>query len=241
MVQVASELALSGPDWFSLECRDESRSVAADPRPACRAPRRSARARPDHCRPATSREQRRLRTAARRIRKGSPPAPRAAAGLPHHTAHRSRRGTIRRSPRTYARRWARAHGRCTAASSAWPSPRTRARRLADASTPSWVPSPRTTAGSPAPPSCSPRAPEAPSTSAGPPCVPRGAGELAALAHLPAQEAIPGVVMAGAREVAPPPGLPARASRSGEAPVAAGEPLGGGCAPAHSRPRAYRRR
>jgi hypothetical protein len=34
------------------------------------------------------------------------------------------------------------------------------------------------------------------------------GELAALAHLPGQEAIPGVVMAGAREVAPPPGLPA---------------------------------
>lgn len=34
------------------------------------------------------------------------------------------------------------------------------------------------------------------------------GELAALAHLPGEEAIPGVVMAGAREVAPPPGLPA---------------------------------
>jgi Type IV secretion-system coupling protein DNA-binding domain/TraM recognition site of TraD and TraG len=34
------------------------------------------------------------------------------------------------------------------------------------------------------------------------------GELSALAHLPGQEAIPGVVMAGAREVAPPPGLPA---------------------------------
>jgi hypothetical protein len=33
------------------------------------------------------------------------------------------------------------------------------------------------------------------------------GELAALAHLPGVEAIPGVVMAGAREVAPPPGLP----------------------------------
>jgi hypothetical protein len=35
------------------------------------------------------------------------------------------------------------------------------------------------------------------------------GELAALAHLPGEEAIPGVVMAGAREVAPPPGLPAQ--------------------------------
>jgi hypothetical protein len=33
------------------------------------------------------------------------------------------------------------------------------------------------------------------------------GELAALAHLPGEEAIPGVIMAGAREVAPPPGLP----------------------------------
>ena len=34
----------------------------------------------------------------------------------------------------------------------------------------------------------------------------GADELAALAHLPGQDAIPGVVMAGAREVTPPPGL-----------------------------------
>lgn len=34
----------------------------------------------------------------------------------------------------------------------------------------------------------------------------GADELAALSHLPAQDAIPGVVMAGAREVAAPPGL-----------------------------------
>jgi hypothetical protein len=35
----------------------------------------------------------------------------------------------------------------------------------------------------------------------------GAGELAALAHLPSTRAIPGVVMAGARHAPPPPGLP----------------------------------
>lgn len=35
----------------------------------------------------------------------------------------------------------------------------------------------------------------------------GVDELAALAHLPSQDAIPGVVMAGARDVAPPPGVP----------------------------------
>jgi hypothetical protein len=34
----------------------------------------------------------------------------------------------------------------------------------------------------------------------------GKDELAALAHLPSQDAIPGLVMAGARQVAPPPGL-----------------------------------
>ncbi len=44
----------------------------------------------------------------------------------------------------------------------------------------------------------------------------GVDELAALAHLPGQDAIPGVVMAGAREIAPPPGLPAT-----------GKPLGRG--------------
>lgn len=42
----------------------------------------------------------------------------------------------------------------------------------------------------------------------------GRDELAALAHLPGQDSIPGLVMAGARQVAPPPGL-----------AASGKPLG----------------
>ncbi len=44
----------------------------------------------------------------------------------------------------------------------------------------------------------------------------GSEELAALCHLPTNQAIPGVVMAGARQVAPPPGL-----------AAEGKPLGVG--------------
>jgi len=46
-------------------------------------------------------------------------------------------------------------------------------------------------------------------------------ELAALAHLPCSEAIPGVVMAGARDVPPPPGLPASGKPLG---LAGGRPV-----------------
>ena len=73
MVQVASELVLSGPDWFSLNA-----AMKPDPLPLILGQLAGLRGEQRALvqvltRPATIREQRRLRTAARRLRAGHSP------------------------------------------------------------------------------------------------------------------------------------------------------------------------
>jgi hypothetical protein len=218
-VQVTSELALSGPGWFSLDTL-----MKPDPLPLILG-QLSGLTGPEHAlvqviaRPATAREQHRLRAAARRIRRGQatgrllrlvqlfqiqpPPPPR----LDPTIAPDVREAMVKSTGSLYrciirvtvtARSRAEARGRIHAVTGAFgPYHGTRvflrrrhvfrARRKLAERRLGW----RTFL--------------------------LGVPELAALAHLPGQDAIPGVVMAGAREIAPPPGL-----------AATGKPLGRAC-------------
>jgi hypothetical protein len=209
MVQVASELVLSGPDWFSLNA-----AMKPDPLPLILG--QLAGLRGDQralvqvlTRPATIREQRRLRTAARRLRAGIPPQRLirlldflTSARVPKPPTHDP---TINPDVRDVMGKSTQPLYRClvrvavTASSSAEARGRIhgilggfaayegrvglrrrRVRRAPVKLRERWL---------------------------GRRAFLASTGELAALAHLPGVEAIPGMVMAGAREVAPPPGLP----------------------------------
>jgi len=208
-VQVTSELALSGPGWFSLDS-----SMRPDPLPLILG-QLSGLTGSEHAliqviaRPATSREQHRLRSAARRIRRGQeaggllrlvqlfqiqPPTPprldptiapdvREAMVKSTGSLYRCKvRVTVTAGSRGEAR------GRIHAVLGAFaPYNGTRVflrrRRVYRAQR------------------------NLHDRRLGRRAFVLGVPELAALAHLPTQQAIPGVVMAGAREVAPPPGLP----------------------------------
>ena len=208
-VQVTSELALSGAGWFSLDT-----SMRPDPLPLILG-QLSGLDGPERAliqiiaRPATSREQHRLRAAARRIRRGqaagrllrlvqlfqiqaaAPPrldptiAPDVREAMVK-SAGSLYRCTVRVTVTAASRK--QAQGRIHAVLGAFaPYNGTRvflrrrhvfrAARKLDQRRPSWR------------------------------AFLLGVPELAALAHLPTQQAIPGVLMAGAREVAAPPGLP----------------------------------
>ena len=210
-VQVASELALSGPGWFSLDT-----SMKPDPLPLILG-QLSGFDGPERAliqviaRPATSREQHRLRAAARRIRRGqaagrllrlmqmfqlqAPGPPR----LDPTIAPDVREAMVKSTGSLYrctvrvtvtARSRAEARGRIHAVLGAFaPYNGTRVflrrRRVFRAQR------------------------KLRERRLGRRAFLLGVPELAALAHLPAQQAIPGVVMAGAREVAAPPGLSRR--------------------------------
>lgn len=208
-VRVSSELALSGPGWFSLDA-----SMSPDPLPLILG-QLSGLIDPERAliqvivRPATNREQRRLRDAARRIRRGEATSrllrliqtlqmqPRRAPRLDPTIAPDVREAMVKSSGSLYrctirvtvtagSRREAR--GRIHAVLGAFaPYNGTRVflRRRRVRSVPRKVQDRRL------------------DRRAFLVSVP----ELAALAHLPSQEAIPGMVMAGARTVAPPPGVP----------------------------------
>lgn len=211
MVQVASELVLSGPDWFSLNA-----AMKPDPLPLILG--QLAGLRGDQralvqvlTRPATIREQRGLRTAARRLRAGIPPqrlmrlldfltstrAPKPPTHDP--TINPDVRDVMCKSTQPLYRclvrvavtapSLAEARGRIHGILGGFAAYEGRVglrrrgvRRAPVKLRERWL---------------------------GRRAFLASTGELAALAHLPCVEAIPGVVMAGAREVAPPPGLPAQ--------------------------------
>jgi hypothetical protein len=207
---VASELVLSGPGWFPLDA-----SMKPDPLPLILGQLAGLRDGQRAviqvlARPATIREQRRLRTAARRLRAGIPPgrlarlldflASSSAPRPPRHdpTISPDVRDVMSKSTQplyrclvrvsTSARSRGEARGRIHAILGGFAAYEGRVglrRRGVRGAQPKlqdrWL---------------------------GHRAFLAGADELAALAHLPGQDAIPGVVMAGAREVSPPPGLPA---------------------------------
>jgi hypothetical protein len=212
----ASELALSGPGWFPLNA-----SMKRDPLPLILGQLAGLHGGQRAivqvlARPATTREQRRLRTAARRLRAGIPPGrlarlvnffttsspPRAPRLDP--TINPDVRAVMDKSTQPLYRCLVRvavtgsssgeARGRIHAILGGFAAYegrvglRRRRIRNADAALRDrWL---------------------------GRRAFLAGADELAALAHLPSQEAIPGVVMAGAREVAPPPGIAAEGKPMG---------------------------
>ncbi len=218
-VQATSELALSGPGWFSLDT-----SLSPDPLPLILG-QLSGLTGPEHAlvqvvaRPATAREQHRLRAAARRIKRGQatgrllrlvqlfqiqpPPPPQLDPTITPDvreamvkSAGSLYRCMVRVTVTAGSRKEAR--GRIDAVSGAFaPYNGTRVflrrRRVFRATR------------------------KLSERRLGRRAFLLGVPELAALAHLPTQQAIPGVLMAGAREVAPPPGLPKE-----------GKPLGRGC-------------
>ena len=209
--QTTSELVLSGPDWFSLDA-----GMKPDPLPLILG--QLAGLRGDRralvqilARPATIAEQRLLRSAARRLRAGVPPGRAArlldfvvssrAPSPPRHdpTISPDVRDVMAKSAQPLYRclirvavegpSRAEARGRLHAILGGFAAyegrvglRRRRVRRPRLKLHQRWL-SRRAFLAS--------------------------TGELAALAHLPTQDAIPGVVMAGAREVPPPPGLPSQ--------------------------------
>jgi hypothetical protein len=211
MVQVASELVLSGPDWFSLNA-----AMKPDPLPLILG--QLAGLQGDRCalvqvltRPATIREQRRLRTAARRLRAGIAPQ-RLVRLLDFLTSTRAPKPpthdpTINPDVRDVMGKSTQPLYRClvrvavTAPSVAEARGRIQGILGGFAAYEGRVGLRRRGVR---------RAPvKLRERWLGRRAFLASTGELAALAHLPGQEAIPGVVMAGAREVAPPPGLPAQ--------------------------------
>ncbi len=219
VVRAASELVLSGPGWFSLDA-----GMKLDPLPLILGQLSGLRG--DQralvqvlARPATIREQRRLRGAARRLRAGVPPGRAAriidflisshAPTPPRHdpTISPDVRDVMEKSAQPLYRclvrvalsgsSRAQARGRIHAVLGGFAAyegrvglRRRRVRRAPVKLRERWL---------------------------GRRAFLASTHELAALAHLPSVEAIPGVVMAGAREVAPPPGLASR-----------GKPLGIAC-------------
>jgi hypothetical protein len=210
-VQVTSELALSGPGWFSLDT-----SISPDPLPLILG-QLSGLTGPERAliqviaRPATNREQHRLRSAARRIRRGqatgrllrlmqlfqiqAPAPPR----LDPTIAPDVREAMVKSAGSLY---------RCAVRVTVTARSRPEARGRIHAVLGAFAPYNGTRVFL-----CRRRAFRAQrklrERRLGHRAFLLGMPELAALAHLPAQQAIPGVVMAGAREVAPPPGLPRR--------------------------------
>jgi hypothetical protein len=209
MVRVTSELVLAGPDWFPLQS-----AMSPDPLPLILGQLSGFTGGEEAlvqvvARPATSREQHRLRMAARRIRAGVPTSrlvraaellrtrPAAAPRL-DPTVNPDVRAVMQKSTAELYRCLIRvsvsadsrdeARGRIHAVLggfAAYNGPRVRLRR-------------RPVRGAHA---------KLSERRLGHRAFLLSTPELAAIAHLPTSEAIPGVVMAGAREVAPPPGLP----------------------------------
>lgn len=208
LVHAASELVLSGPDWFSLNA-----GLSPDPLPLILGQlsglEENERALIQVlARPATIREQRRLRAAARRIRAGIPTSRLSrlidfwrstrAPAPPRHdpTIAPDVRDVMTKSEQLLyrclirvsvtARSRALARGRIHAILGGFAAYEGRVglrRRHA------W------------------RAPvKLHQRRLGRRAFLLGAEELAAICHLPDREAIPGLVMAGARQIAPPPGL-----------------------------------
>ncbi|HTB49747.1 MAG TPA: hypothetical protein VK701_02105, partial [Solirubrobacteraceae bacterium] len=203
-VQVASELVLSGPDWFSLNS-----AMKPDPLPLILGQLSGLRGDESAlvqvlARPATIGEQRRLRTAARRLRAGIPPSRLArfvdffttsrAPTPPRHdptinpdvrdvmgkSAQPLYRCLVRVSVRASSRPEARGRIHAVLGGFAAYEGRVglRRRRVRHAQVrlhERWLTRRAFLAST---------------------------AELAALAHLPSEDAIPGVVMAGAREVEP---------------------------------------
>jgi TraM recognition site of TraD and TraG/Type IV secretion-system coupling protein DNA-binding domain len=223
MARATSELVLSGPGWFSLDT-----TTKPDPLPLILGQLAGLGA-DEHslvqvmARPATSREQHRLRTAARRIRKGestsrllrfldllrtrAPQPPRLDPTITPDVSAVMQKSTaplyrclIRVTVTTRSRPEARGRIHAILGSFApYNGPRVwlRRRRVKGAYT------------------------KLQTRRLGRRAFLLSAPELAALAHLPTQEAIPGVVMAGAREVAPPPGLPSKGKTLG---ISGGRPV-----------------
>jgi hypothetical protein len=211
MVQVASELVLSGPDWFSLNA-----AMKPDPLPLILGQLAGLRGEQRALvqvltRPATIREQRRLRTAARRLRAGIAPQ-RLVRLLDFLTSTRAPKPpthdpTINPDVRDVMGKSTQPLYRClvrvavTAPSVAEARGRIHGILGGFAAYEGRVGLRRRGVR---------RAPvKLRERWLGRRAFLASTGELAALAHLPGVEAIPGVVMAGAREVAPPPGLPAQ--------------------------------
>ncbi len=210
MVQVASELVLSGPDWFSLNA-----AMKPDPLPLILGQLAGLRGEQRALvqvltRPATIREQRRLRTAARRLRAGIAPQ-RLVRLLDFLTSTRAPKPpthdpTVNPDVRDVMGKSTQPLYRClvrvavTAPSAAEARGRIHGILGGFAAYEGRVGLRRRGVR---------RAPvKLRERWLGRRAFLASTGELAALAHLPGVEAIPGVVMAGAREVAPPPGLPA---------------------------------
>jgi hypothetical protein len=209
MVRLTSELALSGPGWFSLDA-----SLNPDPLPLILGQLSglidSERALIQViARPASGREQHRLRNAARRIRKGEPTSRvlRLMQALRTQPPTPPRLDpTITPDVREAMSKSAGSLYRCIIRVTVTADSRMEARGRIHAVLGAFAPYNGTRVFL--------RRWHAPRAllrlrqrRLGRRAFLLGVGELAALAHLPGQDAIPGVVMAGAREVAPPPGLP----------------------------------
>jgi Helicase HerA, central domain/TraM recognition site of TraD and TraG len=210
MVQVASELVLSGPDWFSLNA-----AMKPDPVPLILGQLAGLRGEQRALvqvltRPATIREQRRLRTAARRLRAGISPH-RLVRLLDFLTSARAPKPpthdpTINPDVRDVMGKSTQPLYRCLVRVAVTASSSAEARGRIHGILGGFAPYEGRVG-------LRRRGVRRPTVKLRERCLGRRAflastGELAALAHLPGAEAIPGVVMAGAREVAPPPGLPA---------------------------------
>ncbi|MHB1860641.1 MAG: type IV secretion system DNA-binding domain-containing protein, partial [Solirubrobacteraceae bacterium] len=218
MVSATTELVLSGPGWFALNA-----SIDPDPLPLILA-QLAGMGEGEQAliqviaRPATSREQRRLREAAKRIRRGAPTGRllRLAQLLRVQPPAPPRLDpTISPDVREAITKSAGALFRCTVRVTVTAASRARARGRIHAVLGAFAPydgtrvflrrrhvlrAERKLA----------------ERRIGRRAFLLGVPELAALAHLPTQEAIPGLVMAGARQVAPPPGLPVAGKPLGQA-------------------------
>jgi hypothetical protein len=209
IVRATSELVLSGPDWFSLDA-----GMKPDPLPLILGQLAGLRGEERAlvqilARPATVREQRRLRSAARRLRAGVPPGRTArllnflvsshAPTPPRHDP------TISPDVRDVMEKSAQPLYRCLVRVAVFGLSRGEARGRIHAVLGGFAAYEGRVGLRRR------RVRRAPVTlrerRLGRRAFLASAEELAALAHLPSAEAIPGVVMAGAREAAPPPGLP----------------------------------
>ncbi len=209
MVEVASELVLGGPDWFSID-----RSMNPDPVPLILGQLYGLRAEQRAlvqvlARPATRREQRRLRAAARYLRAGIPTG-RLARLLDLLTRRPPARPTLdpRISPdvRDVLDKSAQPLFRCLVRVAVSAPSRAEARGRIDAVIGGFAPYDgrvglrrRTVHRSHV---------KLRDRWLGRRAFLVSTGELAALAHLPSETGIPGLVRASAREVSPPPGLSA---------------------------------
>jgi hypothetical protein len=207
-VSVTSELTLSGPDWFPL-----NGGANPDPLPLILG-QLAGLTGPERAlvqvisRPATGREQHRLRAAATHIRRGEPTslAARAIRALRSSTPGPPRLDpTINPDVREVMGKSSEQLYRCLIRVTVTASSGREARGRIHAVLGSFAPYNGTRVWL--------RRRNAPHAQArlaqrrlGRRGFLLGVAELAALAHLPTAEAIPGVIMAGARDVPPPPGL-----------------------------------